>query len=223
MSHIPHEEQFAHAEIKALMAKYLGAERRLTDQLADAYKRGVDRGVSLSERELANRARARAGQLLDGSPIDETVHVPEAKPRHAKRSLSEQLLPPEKDLPEPGVQHLHIERAAIRMILEALTRRNIEAEAAEALRHAEEVRPEYNRLLREWALALARFTSVDERLQGWWSRIGSTRSALPAPWTVDHISFGGWVSVREVLEGAIADGLVTEAEVRKAQRGQGDT
>ena len=178
MTQIPTTEQFARAEIDALIAKYSATELRLTNQLASAYNTGIDRGIEMPQQEFAKRARDRAEQILDGSEIDEALPVADQKGPPKKKKLSDLILPPaQKDQAGPGAVRLHLEREAVRIILRALNHQRIEAEAAAALKRAEALEPEYKRIRRDWTLALARLTATGDRLDAFREAAGPARAA----------------------------------------------
>jgi hypothetical protein len=215
-------ERLTAAEIRRLSRKYQEAERRITEQLANAWTTGADRGVSLSEKDFKERVRARAIQILDGDAIQESLPAVEQAAPSGKKTLAEKILPPEEKNGR-GAEPLHIERAAVRLILESLVPQSLEAEAAEALRWAEDHRAEWLRLAGNWVCALARFQALDERVRSYLEAAGPAGDALELTGLPNFVSvsFPNWnFELGDILRLALANAAITENELKRAQKAE---
>jgi hypothetical protein len=230
----PSTDQLALAEIRAMTDKFLAAERQLTKQLQTAWAQGSDKGMSMPEREFQKRARARAEQLLDGDAVNENLAITVAETKPKRKTLGERLLPPKKDGPsEPGVPHLHVERAAVRLVLDGLNNQSLAAEAGAAVDRAVQLGAQWKSLVREWVLAALRWQAVEARAQAFKDAAGPNvlqallrgDLAIGGGAEIDLRAFDSWrlaVSADDVATGAVDAGFLSRREVDAAKRGRGD-
>lgn len=190
-----------HAEISAELARQIRqlSERRLqivaerAAICAAAVKSGTHQSPVVDEDERA--AREHAKQLLNGS---------------APASLS---LPPDVSRD----RQLYREQRGLDIVLKILSDKKLVARAAAAVAWAEEHREDWCTLCREITLTAIRFEALERRAREFLAQCPDI-FAVNLPMSVIGGGVIAEIPVSELTEAALGAGVVTDAEIRKAQK-----
>jgi hypothetical protein len=119
-----------------------------------------------------------------------------------------------------GETDLFAEREAVRLALSALQREDLEAASVEAQQLAEKLRPGWEKICRGFVIKAAEFTALAAQAEAFIDAAGEARFALAMAHLVGRgadIDLGRGESVATLIKYALAEKLVTDAEIRKAQ------
>lgn len=132
-----------------------------------------------------------------------------------------------KALPTGGESEseLYVQRDGIQLAMSTLTQANLEAEAAEAAERALNMLPEWRAVAKEWALAAARFTAVEQAAGALLDKAGgAARHGLPlSGWIgtgagINHPGLNIHIELNDVLGFAQDENIVTAGELRSARK-----
>jgi hypothetical protein len=197
----PEIHALALAEVRRQTAEYNQRRQKIAAELASLFaarKAGAPVEQPLPDHVLA--ARSRAKELLNG---------------HAPASLT---LPPAVT----REQELNVERDAIDIVLRILSQSEIAARAAAAVEWVAAHAAEWKGIAREIVLHALRLQALEQRLERLGAEAPDFAQGLPL---TQHIGFGrfsllawnGEDPLRELRADALAEGVVTPIDVRKAQ------
>ena len=150
-------ERLTRAELKRLYLEWDAVDRGLTERLAQMFLNGQSGAGIGAASDRDTKARARAAQLLNG---------------HGKRVLGSKVTEGQTEVA------LFEERQAVRVILASLTARDTESAAIEAQKRAEQAKPAYLALVREWLAAAQKFAHAEQRAQDFLDALGGGVSEL---------------------------------------------
>ena len=184
------------AEIGRQLSVLAERDRQITNELADRYRNALKNGGPIPIIDADEQAaRAHARSLLNGA---------------APESLS--LVP---DLNRDKI--LYREKRGIAIATKILTSKDLVARAVEAVRWAEEHDGEWRTLARDIVLTAVRLNELEDRSQRLLSQcIDVSSIRLP----MANIIGGRAISetpISDLTERALAAGVVTSAEVKKAK------
>lgn len=188
-------ERLTRAEIRRQSAVFSELDRDLTEQLAAMFDGGA--GEVVSGRDAA--ARARAKQLLNGHG-----HI---LPTMAAAGQTE--------------AEIFIERDAIRLILDALQREDTAVEAIETTEWVIAHAAEWQAIARAWVLAAVSLQKLEARAKSF-----IDKAAFHAPPGVlaltEYVGRGAEIFVPDAslditIAAAVAEGVVSQSEIQKAQ------
>ncbi len=193
--------RMARAEIRSLYARYAEQERTLLARVIALEKAGGAASFPDPALEHEQKARARARLMLNGH--------------------SDKLLAPPRGLGGGSLAEIRVELDETQNIMRALTKAGLEAEAVEALERVEQQKPAWEALVRKQALRMAAVAEGEAEAQKFLETVGyDVAIALPMSLFVGSGATAGR-DVADFLAAAVAEGIVTEAEIRKAKHAKG--
>ncbi len=181
-------ERLTREEIRTQYLGYAAIERDLLERVIAAERSGgVEQSSALSDRDQKVRGRARArlnghGHLLQPAPSD------------------------------AGLSDIRIDLESVRLILKTLNTKAVEAAAVEALERAEQAKPAWLALTREWLAAAQKFAQIEQRAQDRLDELGGeVRELLP---------MAGWIGcgARIDMRGASLDDFIAAAKAQGVVR-----
>jgi hypothetical protein len=189
--------QLTTAEISRQATVLAERDREITNELADRYKNALKNGGPtpiIDADEVAAREHARS--LLNGS---------------APESLS---LAPELNRDKI----LYREKRGIAIALKILSSKDLVARAAEAVQWAEEHANEWRALCRDIVLTAVRLDEMENRARHLLEQCGDIHAVrLPMANVIGGRSLCETRSISDLAETALAAGVVTLADVKKAK------
>ena len=192
---LPTIKALTHQVIREKLASLNTMDADLTSRLAAMYGQPGSSGPAPAALDRAEKTRDRARALLNGAG---------------------HLVPPAPSA--DGEAPLFAERDAVRLAISALMREDAEEAAVEAQQRAEALRPEWERLVRAWTSAAATFAAVDTRAEAFLEANREARFLSLSDLIGQGAISGRGDTLETVIKAAIAEGVVSEAEIRKAKQ-----
>jgi hypothetical protein len=200
-------KQSRDSEIHGLTTAEIGRQLKLHSER---------RAQIVNERAEMYRNAPKAGQVIDAD---------EGAARQLAKTLLNGSAPESLSLPPEEISHtrdrlLAREMRAIDIVLKILGDKDLAARAAEAVEWAEAHSGEWRGLCREITLTATKLDALDAKAR---NLLGQCGDIFAVRLPMANIVGGGRpifeIPVEVLIEAALADGVVTSAEVKKASNG----